>query len=251
MRVRLILYVLALLMGTLSFYSLQEFKTASSQSDQMKHIIGSSRDLMISALDAETGQRGYIITQTQAFLAPYTSGMADLQKNIRELGLASYGTSQVHLLGDIAQAVQAKSDEMETAIKLRATQGFAAAAEEVSNGQGKDYMDVIRTDLDTLIGWAFAQLNHTTEIGIFYARLSFFCAVGGMLAGISGFFFKRHKTVIILGEKGDTGPTGADGPPGTPGLQGLPGVPGVALFVPPGTAVIVPDPAKPNGGGKQ
>jgi signal transduction histidine kinase len=56
---------------------------------QVENIIdpasGSGKQLAYDLVNAETGVRGYLLSAKQAFLAPYTMGMADQRKQIQEL----------------------------------------------------------------------------------------------------------------------------------------------------------------------
>lgn len=48
-------------------------------------VIAAANELIKSAIDAETGERGFVITQTDSFLAPYTDGNAVFQKTASQL----------------------------------------------------------------------------------------------------------------------------------------------------------------------
>src|ERR1700684_3758467 len=61
----------------------------NSARSQVENIIdpasGSGSQLAYELVNAETGVRGYLLSGQQPFLAPYTEGMADQQKQIRAL----------------------------------------------------------------------------------------------------------------------------------------------------------------------
>ena len=48
-------------------------------------VITNSEKLLSSMKDAETGQRGFLITQEITYLEPYYTGMSDAQKSFKNL----------------------------------------------------------------------------------------------------------------------------------------------------------------------
>lgn len=102
-------------------------------------------DLLSTVKDAETGQRGYIITGDAAYLAPYNGVHARINAQLAAL--------QAHIVAEPAQQqalatlqplISAYLVELDRALTLRRTQGFAAAAGAISTGTGKHLMDQIR-----------------------------------------------------------------------------------------------------------
>lgn len=102
-------------------------------------------ELLSTIQDAETGQRGYLLTGQQRYLAPYTTAKAALtakMRNVEEAALRpGIARGQIETL---SQYVQKKIDELELTIKLRQTAGAAAALDEVETNRGQEYMAAIR-----------------------------------------------------------------------------------------------------------
>lgn len=101
---------------------------------------------LLSALqDAETGQRGYIITGIDDYLAPYNTALQKIKRDISELQrLTSDNPAQQQSLDSIQPLLKEKLDELARTIKLRREQGFAAALPVVKGGTGKQVMDEMR-----------------------------------------------------------------------------------------------------------
>ena len=96
--------------------------------------------------DAETGQRGYVITGETSYLEPYQGAHEAVdQKLKRLLELTADSPIQQRRLAAIEPLVAAKFAELQATIDLRRTKGFAAAAQEVLTDRGKNAMDSIRT----------------------------------------------------------------------------------------------------------
>jgi methyl-accepting chemotaxis protein len=102
-------------------------------------------DLLITMQDAETGQRGYIITGEDAYLEPYrraTDGLAGERADLRKL--VGDNADQIASLRHIEALSQSKLKELGTTIAVRRSEGFEAARAVVLDDKGKDTMDRIR-----------------------------------------------------------------------------------------------------------
>ncbi|ACM35264.1 MULTISPECIES: sensor histidine kinase [Rhizobium/Agrobacterium group] len=108
-----------------------------------------SADLMQTLTDAETGQRGYLITRDVAFLTPYSQAIGDVTTEMDSL---------VHLLEPrpehapdvekLRELVKAKLEELARTVELTRSGDIRQAYELVRAGYGKQLMDQIRTVLD-------------------------------------------------------------------------------------------------------
>jgi Osmosensitive K+ channel histidine kinase len=103
-------------------------------------------DILLSDLEnMETGQRGYIITGQQSFLAPFNSGFADVNKTFLILQkLTSDNSVQQKNLAQMKPLIDAKITDMQNSISLRTNEGLDAAQAHVLTDKGKQIMDSIR-----------------------------------------------------------------------------------------------------------
>ena len=101
---------------------------------------------MLSLLkDAETGQRGFVITGDESFKEPYTAAIPEIPKVLKELhDLTSDNPHQQDRLKDVASLVKTKLDELELTIRLRTTEGVEATTKVVQGKEGKIAMDKLR-----------------------------------------------------------------------------------------------------------
>jgi PAS domain S-box-containing protein len=102
-------------------------------------------DTLLAALrDAETAQRGYVITGDAAFLAPYRAARAGFERQATSLGETFRRLpGQQRRLAKLREFATAKFAEMEKMNALRASQGLAAAAAGVREGEGARLMTAI------------------------------------------------------------------------------------------------------------
>ena len=95
--------------------------------------------------DAETGQRGYVLTGQDSYLEPYSSGVAGVPGALADLrGLTADNPRQQRRIEDAARFIDNKLAELARTIELRRKQGADAALTEVLTGQGKAEMDSLR-----------------------------------------------------------------------------------------------------------
>jgi methyl-accepting chemotaxis protein len=95
--------------------------------------------------DAETGQRGYLLTGDDSYLAPYTSALGSIQATLSSLRkLTADNPNQQQRLSTLSKPIDAKLAELKQTIDLRRTQGLDAALKVVLTNVGKAFMDEVR-----------------------------------------------------------------------------------------------------------
>ena len=100
-------------------------------------------NLLSVVKDAETGQRGYILTADETYLEPYYSSRRTLDELLRALPSEHFADGE--RLGDNLQAlVSQKLALVDSSIHLRRKGDFSQAQSIVASNQGKLLMDTIR-----------------------------------------------------------------------------------------------------------
>src|SRR6267154_5634238 len=110
------------------------------------HIVLEQLDAVLSNLvDAETGQRGYIITGEVSYLEPYNDARAHVHQNLAELRtLTADNSNQQRALDLLEPATATTLSTLQERIDIRDRKGLAATAEVVRAGSAKLLMDQIR-----------------------------------------------------------------------------------------------------------
>jgi len=127
-------------------------------------VLDGTDDLLSALKDAETGQRGYLITGVRSYLEPYTAGGAaadEAMTTIREL--TSDNAEQQARLDALEPLLAAKFAEMQQTIDVRDADGFEEARAIVLSDEGKAVMDEIRGVLDEVIAAEEALLVERDE----------------------------------------------------------------------------------------
>lgn len=134
--------------GFSGFSSYQKTALLLSDAEQVAHTheVITALDSILSAMkDAETGQRGFLITQDEQYLEPLNTARTNLKQIfIRTRDLTSDNPGQQRLLNETEGHVDAKFVELDETIALCRAQGFEAARTVVLTNQGKNVMDLIR-----------------------------------------------------------------------------------------------------------
>lgn len=130
------------------------FKTTSwvrSTQNDIARIQDISKELehLLSLIkDAETGQRGFVITGKEPFLESYYSALGELSQARKSLKRLASGSKELErTLEKVAQLVDGKMASISETIEVRREQGFAAAQMIVAGARGKEFMDQLRHEI--------------------------------------------------------------------------------------------------------
>ncbi|WP_027488695.1 sensor histidine kinase [Allorhizobium undicola] len=117
-------------------------------------------DLLQNLTDAETGQRGYIITQQQDFLRPYTDSVGDVRNILANLDKQMANQPErARQLPQLHRLVDAKLGELEATLNLARIGRIQESVDAVRGGFGKNAMDEIRQLLETMRDTADISLD--------------------------------------------------------------------------------------------
>ena len=108
-------------------------------------VIEHLRETLITMADAETGQRGYLLTRDDEYLLPYRKARGQVEERLHTLQSLTTGDElPANEVADYIEAANAKFAEMERTIEASRAQGTEAAVQIVQSGKGKILMDRIR-----------------------------------------------------------------------------------------------------------
>ena len=138
-------FVILLIVAILSYSSLVRSAEDRRWVTHTHLVLEKVDALQIDLLNAETGQRGYIITGEVSYLEPYNHALSRILQDFQQLReLTADNPVQQHSLDQLKPPITAKLAELQHRIDLRANQGLPAAAAAVEEGSGKSYMNQIR-----------------------------------------------------------------------------------------------------------
>lgn len=104
--------------------------------------------VLTDLLNAETGERGFILTGETSFLGPYNEAIARVDKDVTELRqLTSDNPTQQQAMDRVEPLISERLDMLRSRIEVRREEGLVSGAEIVRQGPGKQHMDKIRAQL--------------------------------------------------------------------------------------------------------
>jgi methyl-accepting chemotaxis protein len=138
-------FVVLLAVGAVSYQSVTSLAKTSYAVAQT-HVMVEHLSRVLGLLkDAETGQRGFVITGDEAFLEPYNDAVTAIPTTLESLrDLTADSPTQRGRLEQVEPLVNAKLGELKETIAMRRTVGFGPTAERVREGLGKRAMDDLR-----------------------------------------------------------------------------------------------------------
>ena len=121
-------------------------------------------NLLAAAIDAETGQRGYLLTGEARYLGPFERAQPRLQRDIAELRrLVARDASQLAAVNELASVIDAKMAELTETIEQAKAGQREAAIQTVLSDRGRLLMEKARSQLASLISNAEARVSARLE----------------------------------------------------------------------------------------
>jgi CHASE3 domain sensor protein len=167
-----------------------------------------ARAVLSDVQDAETGQRGYLITGREVYLAPYTAAILSLPGNMARLrSLAESEPSLATRLALLETLVGSKMAEMARTISAARAEGLDAARNALQTDLGRATMDAIRravsevlVDQDSRVARRVTEAEATESVVFFSAVIGTALAVIVLLGG--GLLLFQRNRQLRLAEAG-------------------------------------------------
>ena len=179
-----------------SFYT--TVKSVNSM-DQAQSTRSALNELMQGMVDAETGQRGYLLTGNPSYLLPYHETLKTISQQLDQLRII-FTTDAVQLaeFGIMSRHVSRKLVEMDLTIKMHDAGKEDAWRFVLTTDIGKNQMEAIRRQADILAAGSIrdiergqVQVKRTLQLSRIGIAIM---AVGGLLA----FYLYLLQTRVLL-----------------------------------------------------
>ncbi len=137
--------------GALAYLNFRTLKTDSALIVHTGDTLAALDDVLSTMKDAETGQRGYLLTGDEGYLRPYSAATQETGPRLDALQrLTVDNPAQQDRLATLKQHIAAKLGELKQTVDLRQGGAAAAALAVVQRGRGKEDMDAIRADVSAM-----------------------------------------------------------------------------------------------------
>ena len=140
-----------ILIGYVFYWSTTKFIESSSWVTHTQEVLSNLEKVLSQLVDAETGQRGYLLTGKEYYLEPFNSANKAIKLNInnlRKLTLDNYAQQQK--IDTVNTLVTIKMAELKETIDLKRKKRTEEAIKIVLTDKGKEIMDNIRVILSSM-----------------------------------------------------------------------------------------------------
>jgi signal transduction histidine kinase/CheY-like chemotaxis protein len=172
--------------GLISFHELGTVIDRFLASRSSDNILEEINETLGALRDAETGQRGYLLTGRAAYLQPYYDGRARVTQHLEQLRiLTSADPIRGPRIRSLHQAVDAKLNELAGTITRYRSEGPQAALGMVMTNQGNDLMTrVRRLTVDFTKQERLTRATHRAAATASGKRASVMIALTGVIAAL-------------------------------------------------------------------
>lgn len=138
--------IVVLVLGATMFDGVRRARDSRALVAHTRDVIDRAQAMFSALQDAETGERGYVITGDSAYLEPYHRGVENLRTDTAALrALTQENLTQRARLDSLSPILRERLATLAAGVASRRAIGFDSAASVVRSGHGKFLMDSIRT----------------------------------------------------------------------------------------------------------
>lgn len=134
----------------LAFSTIESEREERVQVERTNDILLELRDVGRAALNAETGQRGYLITLDRRYLESYLAGREQIEPTLRRLRALTEPNAterQIELLEQIEVLSRARFADLDTSVELLEDGRLADARRAVLTDEGQEAMERLRRSI--------------------------------------------------------------------------------------------------------
>jgi PAS domain S-box-containing protein len=174
----------------LSYREWRQYNDANVKASETRAILDSLNRLRSDLLNAETGQRGYLLTGEARYLQPYNQAVQAIPNELAALrrGLASKA-EEAGSMARLSDLTTEKLAELRQTVELRRAQGVAPAMAIVLGDQGQRVMAEIRAVSAEIQRRESAAETQTAQAGEATAGTALLVAAAGSLLLLFLFVF--------------------------------------------------------------
>jgi signal transduction histidine kinase/CheY-like chemotaxis protein/CHASE3 domain sensor protein len=137
--------------GIISYLNTRMLRQDAQQVTNTHELLAALDEVLSLMKDAETGQRGYLITSDARYLEPHIEAIARIDQRMGEVERLFHDKpEQLARIPALKKQIGIKLTELNETIAVRRTQGFEAAKKTVESDRGKDAMDAVREQIGVM-----------------------------------------------------------------------------------------------------
>jgi PAS domain S-box-containing protein len=185
------------LIGAVAYMSILRARADATWVTHTHDVITSLDQVLATVTDAESGQRGYVVTGNDAYLGPYEQALQVREAQLRKLrDLVKDNAEQRERVAQLEPLLQRRFEILREVIDARRGSGFEAAQALVLPGSGKAVHDQIRALVGAMARAEEAVLREREERAAASSqRARLIILLGGLFAaaviGLAIYFIRR------------------------------------------------------------
>lgn len=144
-------FVLLLANGVVSYWATRALIDANARVVQAHEVLAELEATVSTVKDAETGQRGYLITGEEIYLQPYRDALAGIDRQIERLKQMTVGNPvQQRWIARLDSLIRERLAILDNGLSLRRERGVEAASQWAFTGGDREAMADIHTHIDKM-----------------------------------------------------------------------------------------------------
>lgn len=156
--------ILVVLIGALTYERARNVVADVSEVERSRDVLEASGSLLTRAIDAETGQRAFLLTGDETFLEPYTGARADISRALSTLRqLVRDDRAQMSSVSTVEHLVNSRFALLDSSIVRRRAGRMDPALNSAALLLGKEKMDQLRGAVAALQSHEQAILSERHE----------------------------------------------------------------------------------------
>jgi signal transduction histidine kinase len=176
--------------GYLAIKTIEDLSNTQSSLYNTGDIIGEIDNLHSLVLMAETGQRGYLLTEIPEYLTPYEDALNNLNEQLTNTRkLRSEVPGQTERIAALLILVEQKTDELIKTVELALADKEKRALKLVMTGTGRDLYKEFRADLEYI---KIREINYRNTLFAILSTIEREAKVTFAISGIT-------STLLLLG----------------------------------------------------
>ena len=194
-----IIFLILTSIGFSSYQGIVAIMQASNERSHTRQIIAAIDTLLTLIVSAETGQRGFLLTNDPMYLAPYSNSLQPLEYELVHLKRDIADDSEsLALLEQMEMVLRKKMDELSVTVQLKKDGKSKEANAIVMSNVGLEYMSEIRHFLvDELKKRELLKLKHREEhmdstLAAMVLKVGLASSLAVLLAAIGAYLLTRE-----------------------------------------------------------
>ncbi len=145
--------------GWISYHNLQRISRNAAWVVHTYQVLDTLRDVSANLTEAESGQRGYIVTGEASYAEPYRAAATSLRGHLDKIrNLVSDNPPQEERAKLLDQKCSARFQTLGLGIAAREANGFEGGRNFILSGQGKQEMEEVRAQIAEMVSVEFGLL---------------------------------------------------------------------------------------------